>query len=244
MDKEKFKRQINKEKNESNLIGTLSEKTLHRVVKNYYEEDESFQEIKVGPYFADVLKDNKIIEIQTKQFFKLIPKIEYFLKEGYEVRVVYPTFFRKTVYWVNKETKEISKGKLSPKKGKVFDVIEEMYSLRSFLNEGKFKISILLMNLNEYRLLDGWSENKKRGSHRIDRIPTELVDEINLEKLEDFNIFYSEELPETFTSFEYAKAVKTNKKMAQMALIVLTTLSVVKRIGKKGNAYIYTWNKR
>ena len=53
------------------MIGELSEKGVHNGLKNYLEPDKSKQEIKVGRYFADIKNDSGIIEIQTKQFFKL-----------------------------------------------------------------------------------------------------------------------------------------------------------------------------
>ena len=36
-------------------IGTLSEKTVHAILKNYYEPDEDHQEIPIENYVADIL---------------------------------------------------------------------------------------------------------------------------------------------------------------------------------------------
>ena len=36
------------------LIGTLSEKTIHAVLKYYLEPDVSYHEIRVGSFFADI----------------------------------------------------------------------------------------------------------------------------------------------------------------------------------------------
>lgn len=54
--------------NSQNGIGTLKEKTLHAVLKNFYEPDTTHQEIRVGRFVADIKKDNEIIEIQTRSF--------------------------------------------------------------------------------------------------------------------------------------------------------------------------------
>ena len=43
-------------------IGTLSEKTVHAIFKDYYEPDEDHQEIPIENYVADIYKDGEIIE--------------------------------------------------------------------------------------------------------------------------------------------------------------------------------------
>ncbi|MCD7835299.1 MAG: hypothetical protein LUG83_01285, partial [Lachnospiraceae bacterium] len=70
-------------------IGTLSEKTVHAVLKNYYTLNENNQEIPIGNYIADIFLDGKIIEIQTRQFNKLRDKLKSFLPI-YPVTVCYP----------------------------------------------------------------------------------------------------------------------------------------------------------
>ena len=42
-------------------IGTLSEKTVHAILKNYYEPDEDKQEIPIENYVADIYADGQII---------------------------------------------------------------------------------------------------------------------------------------------------------------------------------------
>ena len=44
-------------------IGTLSEKTLHAVLKMYYEPDEDNHEVAIDGYFADIYNEHGIIEL-------------------------------------------------------------------------------------------------------------------------------------------------------------------------------------
>ena len=46
---------------ERNGIGTLGEKTLHALLKNYLEPDETKQEIRLGTYYADIYNGKEII---------------------------------------------------------------------------------------------------------------------------------------------------------------------------------------
>ena len=48
-------------------IGTLSEKTVHAVLKYYYEPDSSHHEIPLEKSVADVFTGAEVIEIQTKR---------------------------------------------------------------------------------------------------------------------------------------------------------------------------------
>ena len=53
-------------------IGTLGEKSLHAVLKRYYQPDESLHERKVGRMTVDaVLSDGSLLEIQTRGFSSL-----------------------------------------------------------------------------------------------------------------------------------------------------------------------------
>ena len=64
---------------ERHSIGVLSEKTVHAVLKNYYEPDEDKQEIPVEGMVADIYRDGEIVEIQTAHFNKLREKLARFM---------------------------------------------------------------------------------------------------------------------------------------------------------------------
>jgi hypothetical protein len=96
-----------------------------------------------------------------------------------------------------------------------------------------------LINLEEYKFLDGWSQDKKKGSSRCDRIPTELVDEIEINSLADYQKLIPEELKEGFTSKDFKKASKLPVHHARTALHVLHYIGAVERVGKNGNTFIY-----
>ena len=60
-------------------IGTLGEKTLHAVLKNYFEPNAANHEIKVGGFVADIVNDKGVTEIQTRSFDRLKRKLSTFL---------------------------------------------------------------------------------------------------------------------------------------------------------------------
>ena len=70
-------------------IGTLSEKTVHAVMKNYYAPDTDMHEIPIENYVTDIYTGSEIIEIQTRSFQRMRKKLDVFLPL-YPVTIVYP----------------------------------------------------------------------------------------------------------------------------------------------------------
>ena len=218
-------------------IGTLSEKTLHAVVKNYIEPNEDFHEVPLEGYVADVFRENQVFEIQTAHFNVLRRKLDRFLPL-YKVTIVYPIPATKWVVWVDPETGlEVSKRK-SLKKGSPYQAFKELYRIKTYLKHPNLNIQFLFMDVEETKLLDGWSQDKKRGATKYDRVPVELVDEMLFERVEDYRMMIPPDLSE-FTTKEYAKSAKIPLGQAQTALNIFHYLDLVERIGKKGNAYVY-----
>ena len=93
--------------------------------------------------------------------------------------------------------------------------------------------------MDEYRLLNGWSRNKKRGSTRYDRMPLSLYDEIRVERREDFMQFVPIDLTEPFTITDFAKAAGIRRDLAADAVPILMYLDILRREGKRGREYLY-----
>ena len=248
-------------------IGTLSEKTVHAVVKNYYEPDEDHQEIPIEGKYADIYtEDERIIEIQTGNFSRLKSKLPVFLPE-YDVTVVLPVPDRRRMIWIDPETgEEVSAGAyrsaLAP-----WPAFRELYTIREYLSHPHMHVRFLLMNMTEYRLLNGRSRDRKHfGKTRHDRIPEELTGEIILNEPRDYMLFLPEELTEhtkiseaaddtaavrkatdpeaaptgTFTSAELARAAHIPKPYLSYVTGLLRMLGVIERLPKKqGRSWLY-----
>lgn len=219
-------------------IGTLKEKTLHSVVKNYIEPDVQKQEIKLGRFYVDILNESGIVEVQTQNFNLLRKKLDVFLPE-YTVTVAYPMIATKWLIWVDEETGEISKKRRSPVRGSYYRCFHELYKIKPYLKDSNLKIRLMLINMEEYRLLNGWSEDKKRGSTRHDRVPTEIVEEYMIETLEDYQKLIPPTLGESFTTKDFAKEAKISPKLTQVGVNVLYHVGAIERIGKQGRMYLY-----
>lgn len=219
-------------------IGTLSEKTVHAIMKNYYEPDEDKQEIPIENYVADIYADGEIIEIQTRQFDKLRNKLNVFLPL-YPVTIVYPIPREKWLIWIDEDSGELSEKRKSPKKGNLYMIFPELYKIKMHLLNPNLRLKPVLLDMEEYKLLNGWSKDKKKGSTRYDRIPMQIVEEVEINCIADYMQFVPYELPEEFTVKQFAKAAHITTSLASVTLNILYHVGTVERVGKQGNAYVY-----
>ena len=60
-------------------IGRLGEKSVHAVLKYAYEPHPENHEIPLGGYVADILGEDGVIEVQSRDLWKLAPKLRAFL---------------------------------------------------------------------------------------------------------------------------------------------------------------------
>lgn len=237
--KDKVLNEFNNQNNYSG-IGKLNEKILHKIIKFSINPNEENHEIKIGKYYADVLKNNTIYEIQTRAFNKLRPKLDFFLSlKDYTTYIILPIPYVKYIYWIDNDTKKTISKRKSPKLGSIYDSILEIYKIKQYLNRENLKFVFLFINLEEYRNLNGWDKTKKKGSTRYERIPLELVSYIEINNINDYRIFIPKGLNEQFTNKDFQKAAKTNLRVASTCTNILVSLNLIELVGKKGKMNLY-----
>ncbi len=243
-------------------IGTLREKRLHAAVKAYLCPDESRHERPVGDLtlvreptaegektprsrkmVADILLDGEIVEVQTGGFFPLREKVAWYLSHTTcRVTVVHPIAAVKYLSWIDPVGGDILSRTRSPKRGRVKDVARELYWLSDFIGDERFSLRILLLELEEYRMADGWSRDKKRGSSRYERFPTALLGDVTLRGAEDYATYFLPDAlrcpdeagcPVPFTAAQYARATGIRGKATYGLLRVLETLGLIAEAEEK-----------
>ena len=219
-------------------IGTLAEKTMHNVLKNYYSKGEDYQEIPINEFVADIYMDGHIIEIQTGNFNKLRRKLDSFLQE-YKVTIVYPLAYTRYLTYIDKETGRLSDKRKSPRKDTYYTAFKELYKIKTYLNHPNLSIKLVKLEVDEYKLESGYSKSRRRRAEKYDIVPRELIEELDITRPEDFIQLIPMELDEKFTVKDFSKAAKIHDSYGGLILNVFNYLGIVNRVGKSGNSYIY-----
>lgn len=222
-------------------IGTLSEKTLHAVLKNYYEPFQDNHEIKIGGFIADAVGEYGILEIQTGNFKRMQKKLRAFL-DVTDVTVVYPIVHDKYYVWVDTEKNEISKKRKSSVKFNIYNIFSEIYPLKDFVGDNNLKLRIAVIDMIYYYNANGRTKKDRRRNKcdkLIDRVPQALVDEIYLQCVDDYKQFIPQPLEDGFTQKEFASCAGINDSLAGYTLYFLRAIGLVERYDKRGNAFLY-----
>ncbi len=221
-------------------IGTLGEKSVHAVLKEYIDPRPLCHEVPVGPYVADVCNEEGFFEIQTRDFARLREKLDFLLEKA-PVTVVYPVAGRKWVIWVEADG-SLSPRRRSPKSPTAAAILPELYKLKAMLPKPGLRFWVTVLEVEDYRLKDGDGEDRKKGATKFDRLPVSLLDEVWLEEPRDFLKLVPESLPEEFGAREFSKAARMSLSGARAAVNVLRALDVLHLAGKKGRVYVYRRN--
>ncbi len=220
-------------------IGTQQERLLHRTLKYFLAPDESCHEVRMNGFIADIYdpSENHIWEIQTASFDRLRGKLAAFLTD-HRVTVVYPILRNKYICWVDPETGEVLSRRKSPRSGRPTDILPEIYRLQQLADHPHLDYLGVLLDGDEYRLQDGWSRDGKRGSHRLERSPLELVEMIPLQSPVSFAALLPT-VPSPFTRKDLAKVLRLSPQKTGFATTALERLEVIKKTGQQGNAFLY-----
>lgn len=214
-------------------IGTYKEKSVHAVLKRAYEPHAGNQEVTVGGYVADILGEEGIIEIQSRDLWKLKPKLTAFL-EFCPVTVVYPIALTEWILRTDPDTGETTRRR-SPRKASPFDALEELSPIRRLTANPRFRLRLCLLSVERQDV----GRAGERHKRHLDRFPLDFLGEIPLECPADYLSLLPGGLPEAFTAAELGKAAGRPAARARPALLTLRELGLAEPVGKRGRETLY-----
>lgn len=224
-------------------VGGLSEKSLHKILKLTIEPNSENHEVKFLGSVADIKNEDGIFEIQSKNPYLLEKKLKKFLPTT-PVTLVMPIICEKYIRWIDVETGEISEPKKSPKKEDVYTALNALMPIASFIFDPNFSVKLMLLCADEYKRLDGWDKTRKKGGSKADRIPSELIEVIDLKEPEDFMKYIPRELSEIFLARDFALAIKRPSRFTYYVIKFFERLGLISKAGKQGRAFVYKKTSR
>jgi hypothetical protein len=219
-------------------IGTENESSLHRALKFQYAGKGGKTEVETGEFVADgIRKDGEYIEVQTGSFGPLKKKIKEFAALGH-VRIIHPVAVTKTIEVYETDGK-LHHRKKSPLHGTHWDIFDALLHAPELPLIRGVTIEIAMVDIIEKRVNDGKGARRRRGISIKDRELSAFHESILLSKPKDYLRFIPFKKNEQFTVSSHAEKAGIKSWMSGKVLYVLTKMKLIKRVGKKGNAWVY-----
>jgi len=219
-------------------IGTKNESSLHRSLKFQYTGSGGKSEIEVGEYVADgIRKDGEYIEVQTGSFGPLVKKVTKLASLG-KVRIIHPVAVSKTIEVYDKDGKFLYRRK-SPVHGTYWDIFNALLHAGGLTLLKDVSVEVALVEIKEKRAKDGKGAWKRGGVSILDKELSVWHESIVLSKPKDYLRFIPFKKNEEFTVSSHARKAGIKVWLSRRVLYVLTKAKIIKRTGKKGNAWVY-----
>lgn len=152
------------------------ETTLHQQLKHSYAPDDSQTEVTLGAYRIDAVRDDELIEIQCASLSAIRDKCQTLLKR-HRLRVVKPVVMRTRIVKIKRAGGKVTSRRMSPKRGNVLDVFEELIYFTRVFPHGNLTIEIPLVHVEQVR-------SPKRGRRRRSWHKDYRVEDTRLESIE------------------------------------------------------------
>ena len=219
-------------------IGTLREKPLHASLKRWYAEPGDGVEVPVDGYVIDLVRQDLLIEVQTRGFSSMKDKVTALLDLGHRLRIVHPIAIDRWIVKTDAEGAVLSR-RLSPKHGHPTDVFAELVSFPHLMAHPHLEIELLTTTEEEYRRHTPNSSWRRKGWSVVERRLIEVVETLIIRGVEDLTDLLPDGLPEPFTTADLADTMSRPRRTAQQMAYCLREAGVIVTVGKQGNAVEY-----
>lgn len=214
-------------------IGTLNERELHAQVKEWLAQPGDEFEVPIGRFVIDIVRDDRLIEVQTGSFGRLRSKLTHFLPTN-RVTIVYPIAAERWIIKAGKRRK-------SPKRGTLYDIFDELVALPTSLDDPNLSLELLLVQDEIEREYD---PKRKRGRRRgwiiTARRLLQVKDWVRIENSADLLLLLPKSLPTPFTTADLAEHANIPRRRAQQMAYCLHKLTLIERVGKHKQAHLYS----
>lgn len=226
-------------------IGILAERSLHAALKKWYAREGDRTEVPLEGFHIDLVRDDLLIEIQTRNFFALKRKLPKLL-ENHRLRLVHPIAVEKWLVRVAADGETELGRRRSPKRGTFEDIFDELVHVPTLLTHPNFSLDILLIRQEEIRRVRSVRERPAKRTRfprdwdRHDHRLIQVVDSRLVQSPDDLRAFLPANLPLPFTNRDLARALGNHYPRAQSMTYVMRQVGILNMIGRRGRSILYT----
>ena len=216
------------------------EPSLHRDLKAHYAGEHAQTEVRFGRYRIDVVDGERLIEIQHGSLAAIRRKLVDLLAT-HQVHVVKPIVARKTLVKRRRAGGRVVERRLSPKRGSLVDLFEELVYVRSVYPHPRLTIEVVLVEIEEWR-------RPGHGRRRRWRLNDHIVEDQKLLAIQeaqriataaDLELLLPGPLPAVFDTKELAAHYQFPRHIAQRIAYCLREMGAIRQIAKRRNSLVY-----
>ena len=219
-------------------IGTLRERPLHAALKRWYAKPGDRIEVAVDGYVIDLVRDDLLIEVQTRGLSGARHKVAALLERGYRLRLVLPVAADLWIIKVDDDGAQLSRRR-SPRHGAPCDVFAELVSIAPLLGHPGLEIDVVLVDVDEVRRHSPDGPWRRRGWTVLERRLVEVAGTLPIRGRNDLAALLPPGLPDPFTSADLALALRCPRRLAQQSAYCLRAAEVIVAVGKQQHSLAY-----
>jgi hypothetical protein len=223
-------------------IGTLKERSLHAALKEWAAQPGDQFEVFLDGYFIDLVRGNKLIEIQTGNFTQIRDKLA-FLLANYPIQVIYPIPQLKYITRLTTNGEVIGQRK-SPKRGRVEEIFRECIRIPHLLSHPNLSLQIVFVHVEEYWVDDHQGSWRRKHWSIIDQKLVDVFNEVTIQSPNDFASLLPNNLSPVFTNRDLASTTGISSSLAGKMTYTLRKMGILDIKGKCGNAYQFSVNSK
>ncbi|HEX6647884.1 MAG TPA: hypothetical protein VF075_00040 [Pyrinomonadaceae bacterium] len=217
-------------------IGLLNEKPLHASLKQWYARPGDRFEVAVDGFVIDIVRDDLLIEIQTRNFSAIKFKLANLVR-SHRVRLIYPIVQEKWIVRLPANGGGTIRRK-SPRRGRLEELFGELVSIPHLLTNPNFSFEVLMTREEEVRRYAGKRAWRTRGWVIEGRRLLDVLDQRVFGASTDWLRFLPHGL-DSFTTGDLATGLETDRELAQKMAYCLREGKMIELIGRRGRANLY-----
>ncbi|MFB9862266.1 hypothetical protein [Rufibacter immobilis] len=225
---------------EKNGINLQNERSLHAALKQWYAQPHDRLEVPVGGFVIDLVRGQQLVEIQTRNFTAIRPKLQTLLSEEHRVHLLHPITYEKWVVQVDPKTSAVRSRRKSPYRGTLSDAFEELVRLPELVAHPHFSLELVLIREEEVRCRDGKGSKWRKKESIKDRRLVEVVSTHQFHGPADFLRFLPPHLPAPFSNKDVAVALQLPLHRCRQLTYCLRKMGALAVTAKKGNELLFS----
>lgn len=215
----------------------MNETSLHADLKAFYALPGDQLEQPVDGYLIDIVREDQLIEIQTKNFAAMKTKLNALL-DHYFIRLVHPIAYERWIERVSTDNQLISRRK-SPKRGYLEEIFIELVRIPELACHPHLSIEVLMTQEEVVWRDDGQGSWRRKGWSVADRRLIQVLSRRPLEKAEDYAALLPASLGWSFTNRDLVENLGIKPRVAGQMTNCLRKMGLIKKIGHRDRYNLY-----